>query len=603
MSKKKIVCDTSVIIDGIISKILDEEKVNEVIIPLAALDELQNQASKGKNVGFIGLNEVKKIRELCEIKKIKLRFSGERPTLEDIKLARSGRIDALIMEEARKNNAVLYTSDYVQAIVAEAEGIIVKYFPSEVKLEKLKFEDFFDEFTMSVHLKENVIPIAKKGRPGNFKLVEIGNEPLKAEYLEEIIREILEYVRLKEDAYIEISRNGSMIIQIRNYRISIARPPFSDGIEITIVRPLVKLSLSDYKLSEKLIERLKERAEGVLVCGPPGSGKTSFATALAEFYLNEKNAVVKTLESPRDMQVDERITQYTALEGDFEKTADVLLLVRPDYVIFDEVRKTKDFQIFSDLRLAGIGMVGVVHASSPLDAIQRFLSRAELGTLPHIIDTVIFIKEGEVKKVYTLNIKVKIPTGMKDEDLARPVVEVRDFETNSLEYEIYSFGEENIIIPVEVKKESAIERLAKRKIYDVIKRFDRNAEIEIVNEDKCIVKVDNKVVPLLIGKNGNVIKEIENSLGIAIEILPKVPSIAGKEVNCEISESGNSFVLSFDQSLANKPVSIYINNKLLASFIVGKDGKSRISKDSEVGRKILKALVNKEEIKFLVYKI
>ena len=41
------------------------------------------------------------------------------------------------------------------------------------------------------------------------------------------------------------------------------------------------------------------------------------------------------------MQVDSEISQYGPLEGDFEKTAEILLLVRPDYTIFDEVENQK----------------------------------------------------------------------------------------------------------------------------------------------------------------------------------------------------------------------------------------------------------------------
>ena len=85
------------------------------------------------------------------------------------------------------------------------------------------------------------------------------------------------------------------------------------------------------------------------------------------------NYVVKTLESPRDLQVPPEITQYGPLEGSMEASADILLLVRPDYTIYDEVRKTRDFQVFADMRLAGVGMIGVVHANKPIDALQRLL--------------------------------------------------------------------------------------------------------------------------------------------------------------------------------------------------------------------------------------
>ena len=69
------------------------------------------------------------------------------------------------------------------------------------------------------------------------------------------------------------------------------------------------------------------------------------------------------------------------------------IATRPDYTIFDEVRRREDFTTFADLRLTGVGMVGVVHANSPLDAIQRFIGKIELGIIPNILDTVVFVKD------------------------------------------------------------------------------------------------------------------------------------------------------------------------------------------------------------------
>jgi len=591
----KIVPDTSAIIHGILLEELKKAKKNvELIIPLAALDELQAQASKGREVGFIGLEQLKEVRKICEKKKIKIRFEGERPSLEDIKLAHSGRIDAMIRDVAKKNNAYLYTCDYVQALVAEAEGVKVKYFEIPVKTSGLKFEDFFTEDTISVHLKENCVPLAKRGKPGNFKLVEVGDKKLTYEEISEIIKEISEAARISEQGSVEINRSGATVIQLGNYRIAIARPPFSDGLEVTIVRPIVKLSLEDYKLSDKLLQRLREEAAGILISGPPGSGKSTFAASLAEFYKN-LGKVVKTLESPRDMQVSDEITQYAPLEGDFEKTADILLLVRPDYTIFDEVRKTKDFEIFSDLRLAGVGMVGVVHATNPIDAIQRFISRVDIGVLPHIVDTVIFIKDGEIKKVYELSLKVKVPTGMTQEDLARPVVEVRDFETGKLEYEIYTYGEENVIVPIEKEKVNVVKKLAEERVLMEIRKYDPRAIVEIIG-NKAVAKVDNRVIGRLIGKDGENISRIERRLGLRIEVLPKYYTL-GKEVSYQISESGNSIDFIFEKSLAGEVVSFYIDGNFLFSAMVGKKGTIKISKESDIGKELLRAIYEKREIK------
>jgi ATPase len=591
----KIVPDTSAIIHGILLEELKKMKKKvELIIPLAALDELQAQASKGREVGFIGLEQLKEIRKFCDKKKIKIKFEGERPTLEDIKLAHSGRIDAMIRDVAKKNNAYLYTCDYVQALVAEAEGVKVKYFEIPVKTSGLKFENFFTEDTISVHLKENCVPLAKRGKPGNFKLVEVGNKKLTYDEINEIIKEISEAARISEHGSIEINRSGALVIQLGNYRISIARPPFSDGLEVTIVRPIVKLKLEDYKLSDKLMQRLKEQAEGIIIAGPPGAGKTSFASSLAEFY-RSLGKVVKTLESPRDMQVSDEITQYGPLEGDFEKTAEILLLVRPDYTVFDEVRKTKDFEIFSDLRLAGVGMIGVVHASNPIDAIQRFISRVDIGILPHIVDTVIFIKEGEIKKVYELSLKVKVPTGMTQEDLARPVVEVRDFENGKLEYEIYTFGEENVVVPIEKERIDVVKRLAEERILIEIRKYDPGANVEIVG-NKAIVKVDNRVIGKLIGKDGENISRLEKKLGLRIEVIPKYYTL-GKELSFKISESGNSLEFVFDNLYAGEIVSFYVNGNFLFSAMIGKKGTIKISKQSDIGKELLKAIYEKREIR------
>jgi len=591
----RIVPDTSAIIHGILLEELRKMKKKvELIIPLAALDELQAQASKGREVGFIGLEQLKEIRKVCEKKKIKIRFEGERPSLEDIKLAHSGRIDAMIRDVAKKNNAYLYTCDYVQALVAEAEGVKVKYFEVPVKTSGLKFENFFTEDTISVHLKENCVPLAKRGKPGNFKLVEVSDKKLTYEEISEIIREISEAARISEEGSIEINRPGALVIQLGNYRIAIARPPFSDGVEVTIVRPIVKLRLEDYKLSDKLMQRLKEQAEGIIIAGPPGSGKTTFAASLAEFY-RSLGKVVKTLESPRDMQVSNEITQYAPLEGDFEKTAEILLLVRPDYTVFDEVRKTRDFEIFTDLRLAGVGMIGVVHASKAIDAIQRFISRVDIGVLPHVVDTIIFIKEGEIKKVYELSLKVKVPTGMTQEDLARPVVEVRDFETGKLEYEIYTYGEENVVVPIEKEKVDVVKKLAEERVLIEIRRYDPKASVEIVG-NKALVKVDNRVIGRLIGKDGENISRLEKKLGLRIEVLPKYYTL-GNEVQFQISESGNSIDLVFDKSLAGEVVSFYIDGEFLFSAMVGKKGTIKISKESDIGKELLKAIYEKREIK------
>jgi ATPase len=597
LNNKRYVLDTSIIIDGEVTKMINGGQIDtgsEIIIPLAVLDELQSQASSNKEYGFVGLNEIKKIREQSSMKDISLRFLGERPNIDDIRLAKRGRIDAIIKDVALHEAATLITADYVQALVAEVQGVKSLHIGNVTKTTNLEFEKFFEEDTMSVHLKEGVSPWAKRGKPGEFQLVKLDEK--KSTYLEltNIIREISEASRVNRTGSIEISRNGATVIQYGTFRIAITRPPFSDNLEITIVRPIVKLSLESYNATEKLIERLSEGSEGIVISGPPGSGKSTFASSLAEFYA-KKGKIVKTFESPRDLQVPDEVTQYGPLEGSFEKAADILLLVRPDYTIFDEVRRAHDFGVFSDMRLAGVGMIGVVHASSPLDAIQRFIGRVDLGMIPHILDTIIFIKNGKIEKVYEVLLTVKVPTGMSEADLARPLVEVRDFETQVIEYEIYTYGEENVVVPISELKsvtqsDNVIKKLAESKIRDTIRRFDPDADINIISDNKVQVKVGKDVIARIIGKGGSTISELERMLGIKIDVEVKTPTL-GKELDFEVSEAGSTVNILVDRSAIGKKVDVYIEDEFILNSQVGKKASIKTDKRSDNGKKIINALL------------
>ncbi|ASJ16778.1 ATPase [Thermococcus chitonophagus] len=582
-----IVPDTSVIVDGRLTQYLKrvKEKV-KVVVPEAVIAEIEHQANEGKAIGHTGLEELKKLREMANKGRILLEFYGERPELWQIRRAKAGEIDHMVREVARELNAVLITGDQVQRDIAIAKGIEVIYLESK-KEPKTRLEDFFDKETMSVHLKAGVKPLAKKGRPGEWRLVPIRDEPLTEEELEEIADDIVERARRDPESFIELDEPGATVVQLRSYRIVIARPPFSDRIEITAVRPVKKLSIDDYNLSERLLERLKEKAEGILVAGPPGAGKTTFVQALAEWYAS-MGKIVKTMEKPRDLQVSEEITQYTALNGSMEKTGDVLLLVRPDYTIFDEMRKTSDFLIYTDLRLAGVGMVGVVHATKPIDAIQRFIGRVELGMIPQIVDTVIFIKAGRVAKVLTLEYKVKVPTGMKEEDLARPVIEVRDFETGQLEYEIYTFGEEVSVVPIKKEEKAPALKLAEKRLKQEIQRFlpDVYTEVEVVSPHKAVIYADEFDIPAIIGKKGKRIQELEKRLGISIDVksfAEKQPEVREK-IPVEIEEKKKSIVLRVSPDYSRKPLRFYAGNDYVFTATPSKKGVVKVSKSSPVGK-------------------
>ncbi len=1139
-NQESYVVDTSVIIERAISKLIKKKEIKgRIIVPHAIVAELEHQANLGLEIGFLGIEELQELRKLADEKQIEIAFVGSRPISSQIKYAKLGEIDAVIREIAYNEQATLITADKVQSESAKIFGIKVLFIEAKKPKEKLEIEKFFDEHTMSVHLKEGCFPYGKKGKPGEWELIKISEEKIPTEKVQEMAKEIVEKSRIDPKSFVEISRRGSTIVQYRNYRIVITKPPVSNGWEITAVRPLKKLNIDDYKLSEELFSRIKEKSRGIIIAGEPGSGKclpkgtkvylknnlikniedikvgdevltydkncrivhnkvkrcfnrisnkiiiiktnfgkemeltpehpifsfkegiptwieakdltissriatarkidnegnlqkidwidmlpedrilvkikedtnrsipiektllglkrkivtiikqkrkckladinkelrsdsgwirvlllelvkerilnrknkpkhftyyldknetiikkgdiiplktlkehfkkeniydltdeiskfdtwhkstfikppryltkelcellgyyigesltkygistdskfcrerfidlskkifnidvdktikeygvytdrygsielflnrclgisllkskkratyhkipelilrspkieiasflrayfdtecyispkkgieissasidlikntqlallnfniqssirqkiinnksyyllyvygynnikrfkeeigliekvkqlgsylkinkagspnkdtiplrfllqkikerelsniikssmvrkrdysheraqstiklisphiketlslielamievissdyiqwdkvisikkengerkvydieienthnflagevpfivhnSTFAQALAEFY-SSKGRITKTVESPRDLQVSENITQYSKNFATSEEIHDILFLSRPDNIIFDEMRDTPDFQLYTDLRLAGSECIGVLHSASPIDAIQRFIPRLELGMIPSVIDTILFIEKGKISKIYSLKMVVKVPTGMTEADLSRPIVEVRDFETKKLEYEVYSYGEQTVVIPVESEaKSSSIKQLAIKQITEEFKKYSKEVEVELLSDNKAVVYVPENNIARIIGTKGENINQIEKRLNISID----VKEIEKEKAKTEFTIGEDKKYIKF-YTQPGMDVDIFIDNNYIFTAIASKRGEIRINKNSKLGRDLLKAVSSRKNI-------
>ena len=538
----EIVPDTSVVVDGRVSERVRADADADstaagtgfdgatVVVPEAVVGELEAQANDGRETGWEGLAELQRLVELDADGTIDVEYVGRRPQAIEKREAGEGEVDALIREVAEDRDATLVTSDDVQAEVARAKGLDVEFLDPrsrERAVEGLAIERFFDEGTMSVHLKTGVVPMAKRGAIGDMHYEAVGDKVLTDDQLRDFAADIEEVTRDSPEGFVELDQPGMTIVQFRQFRVAIARPPFADGREITAVRPIVKTELDDYEHADELRDRLAERQRGVLISGAPGAGKSTFAQAVAE-YLADADYAVKTMEKPRDLQVGPNITQYTELGGSMANTADSLLMVRPDYTIYDEVRKTDDFEVFADMRLAGVGMVGVVHATRAIDALQRLIGRVELGLIPQVVDTVVYIEAGQVEQVYDVTTEVKVPEGLMEEDLARPVILVRDFETGRPEYEIYTFNRQVVTVPLGgdegdggpgAPPESGVDRISKQEVEREIRSVaSGHVEVELRGRDRAVVWVEDADISGVIGKGGGRISDIENRLGIDIDV-------------------------------------------------------------------------------------
>ena len=599
-----IIPDTSAVIIGAISEIIETEDIDypEIIVPEAVVCELEHQANANRSEGIRGLKELQKLQQLQYEGELSISFKGRRPTNYDIKYAKSGEIDSIIRDLARSEMGTLLTNDKVQAETAKAQGIPVYFFKQQYKEKPLSIEKFFDEDTMSIHLKENIVPMAKKGTPEHVNFEVLSEKRYSYKELKKIVDEILDKAKSDPKTYLESEKEGSFVVQSREYRISIAYPPFSEALEITIVRPVANISLDEYNLSEKLLNRIQTSAEGILISGSPGAGKSTFVQAIANYYSSKLNKIVKTMESPRDLQLPDEITQYAPLEGNMENTADVLLLVRPDYTIYDELRKNSDFNIFADMRLAGVGMIGVVHATRPIDAIQRISSRVELGVIPSIVDTSIYIENGKVTSVYETKMTVKVPTGMKEADLARPVIEVRDFETGELKNEIYTYGEQTIVMDMDLvngtaegeRRKTSVEKIAEKEILRKVRKLlpkKAKVDVEVTSPERANIYIPEEFIPKIIGKNGKRIAEIEESIGISlgVEVIETKP-VSKAPIEVDIIHTNKQLILDLGREKGRKNFDVYIAGEYLLTATTSKKGEIKIKKGIELSDFIIEAI-------------
>src|SRR3990170_3882794 len=279
----KIVPDTSVLIDGRVTRMLKEGRWRdvEVLVPEAVVAELEAQAHRGMETGYDGLEE---IRGLAAEKSIRLRFIGARPSRDQVELADAGEIDAMVRDLALQEKATLVTSDWIQARLAEAKGVAVEYLrrDPEVSWKELRVLRYFSPDVMSVHLRSGAKPRIKRGKPGAMEIQEIDEPPTEERALREMTREIVETARIHPKGVLEMDAGGATVVQLDNLRVAIARPPFSDGFEVTIVRPVAEVDLEAYEYAEEIKRRLRERHRGILVAGSPGAGKSTLAQAIAE---------------------------------------------------------------------------------------------------------------------------------------------------------------------------------------------------------------------------------------------------------------------------------------------------------------------------------
>jgi ATPase len=258
------------------------------------------------------------------------------------------------------------------------------------------------------------------------------------------------------------------------------------------------------------------------------------------------------------------------------------------------------------MRLAGVGMVGVVHATRAIDALQRLVGRVELGMIPQIVDTVVFIEAGAIDTVYDVTTEVKVPEGLMEKDLARPVIMVRDFETGNPAYEIYTFNRQVVTIPLEGEggSVSGVDRLAENEIEREIRGATRGpVEVDVKGPNEAVVYVSQDEISHVIGKGGERIQDIENRLGIDIDVrtfeeasTPGTDSgsstgaidTQGEIVTPEVTS--RHVIIPVHEANPSETVEVQADGEYLFTATVGRGGDIKVSRGSAIAENLERAI-------------
>jgi ATPase len=258
-------------------------------------------------------------------------------------------------------------------------------------------------------------------------------------------------------------------------------------------------------------------------------------------------------------------------------------------------------------------MVGVVHATRGIDALQRLIGRVELGLIPQVVDTVVYVEAGQIETVYDVKTEVKVPQGLMEEDLARPVITVADFETGRPVYEIYTFNRQVVTVPLEDEsgRESGTERIAKQEVEREIRAIARgHVEVEIRDPDTAVVWVEDDDISQVIGKGGGRISDVENRLGIDIDVRtfsdrPEGHGHAGGDADEDSGASGaggagageivtpditSRHVLIPMEGYEGETVEVRADGEYLFTATVSRGGEVQVSRGSAIAEELERAI-------------
>lgn len=205
-------------------------------------------------------------------------------------------------------------------------------------------------------------------------------------------------------------------------------PPLVSSPSFTLRKHPGKIfALTDYLESKRLKEQdllllstsLQER-KNILICGGPGSGKTTFTNALLQEMIKlDPNQRIITIEEmvPELLCKTDNVVPLLSNEVNMTDCLKTAMQLRPDRIVVGEVKGPEALVMLKAWNTGCPGGLATVHANSAKEAVQRIEDltlEAGLVSAPHnlirmVLDLIVFIKrqgsqKGFVQEILTFNL-------------------------------------------------------------------------------------------------------------------------------------------------------------------------------------------------------
>lgn len=187
-------------------------------------------------------------------------------------------------------------------------------------------------------------------------------------------------------------------------------PPIVSGPSFSLRKRTESVyTLQDYVATKRMtleqadiLKKLVEERQNILVCGGPGSGKTTVTNALilaaVEFDPAQRFILLEDLPELQ-CQAQNKVAMLTSISVAMTGLLHAAMRMRPDRILVGEVRGKEALDMLKAWNTGCPGGICTVHANGPEEAIQRILdlsmeaglSLPPTGLVQHTINAVVAV--------------------------------------------------------------------------------------------------------------------------------------------------------------------------------------------------------------------